>query len=176
MFDPTVFENLKVVAEGAVYDLDLVGQIVVTNRKDQVDLAKLSRHYAVTFRKSDRGENSVQGELRIDVDAHNLSAEILEKADDEIGCSVEVVFYTTRINNIEQDCMAIQTVLFSVWGTRPSITQELSFFYNDENMKQLSNTILLKFDRKIAEAQVEDLPVIVDHMVESIDQLNKLIK
>lgn len=173
MFDPTIFENLKVVAEGAVYDLDLSSQIVVTNRMDQVDLAKLSRHYAITFRKSDKRIDSVHGELRIDVDAHDLSAEILEKEDDELGCSVEVLFYTS-IKHIEQDCLEIQTALHTVWGNRPRITQELSFFYNDDNANNLVNKIRLKFDRKITEAQVEDLPVMVDYMVESIDLLNTL--
>ncbi|WP_017755390.1 hypothetical protein [Calidifontibacillus oryziterrae] len=175
MFDPTIFENLKVVAEGAVYDLDLIGQIVVTNRVDQVDLAKLSRHYSITFRRADVSQNSVQGKLQIDVGAHDLSSEILEKdiEDNDLGCTVEVTFFT-KVNDIENDCSAIQLSLLTIWGNRPSITQQLSFFYEDRT-KQLSNSICLKFDRKIAEAQVGDLPIIVDHMVESIDRLNEIL-
>ncbi len=34
MFDPTAFDNLKVIVEGAVYDFDLHGDILVTDRKD----------------------------------------------------------------------------------------------------------------------------------------------
>ena len=59
MFDPTIFDNLKVVAEGAVYDLDLQGEILITNRIDQVDLATLSRYYAITFRKINQKETPV---------------------------------------------------------------------------------------------------------------------
>ena len=32
MFDPTIYENLKVVFEGAVYDLDLDGHLTVGDR------------------------------------------------------------------------------------------------------------------------------------------------
>lgn len=49
MFDPTVFDNLKTVLEGAVYDLDLEGVILVINRNDLVDLAHFSRTYKITF-------------------------------------------------------------------------------------------------------------------------------
>jgi hypothetical protein len=33
MFDPTAYDNKKVVTEGAAYDLDLEGQIRVVDRK-----------------------------------------------------------------------------------------------------------------------------------------------
>ncbi|MDF0725751.1 hypothetical protein PY093_03360 [Cytobacillus sp. S13-E01] len=39
MFDPTIFDNLKVVIEGEVYDLDLTGDFLVTNRSDSIDIA-----------------------------------------------------------------------------------------------------------------------------------------
>lgn len=47
MFDPTAFDNLKVIVEGAVYDFDLHGDILVTDRKDMMDLASLSRIYHI---------------------------------------------------------------------------------------------------------------------------------
>ncbi|WP_102346481.1 hypothetical protein [Bacillus sp. Marseille-P3661] len=173
MFDPTIYENLKVVAEGAIYDLDLIGQILVTDRVDQVDLARLSRFYSITFRKATKGENSVHGALCIYVDVHDLASEIMEKADDTIGCNIEIVF-TTKVHNIDNDCESINLILQNVWGNRPSITQQLSFIY-DQDVNQLKNRIILNFDRKIAEAQVGDIPVMVDHMVESIDRLNELL-
>ncbi|QNG61538.1 hypothetical protein H4O14_08705 [Bacillus sp. PAMC26568] len=41
MFDPTAFDNLKVVLEGEIYDADLEGIIEVIKRKDIVDLQQL---------------------------------------------------------------------------------------------------------------------------------------
>ncbi len=174
MFDPTIFDNLKVVAEGAIYDLDLKGEILITNRRDQIDLAKLSRYYAVTFRKMDKEDNTVHGELRINAGVYDLSAEILEKGDESIGCHVEAVFFMTIIDP-KKDCVAIQSVLLEIWGDRPSIAQEISYNYDSYNSVKLKNTIILKFDRKIGEAQVDDLPIMVEYMIESIDQLNELM-
>lgn len=174
MFDPTIFDNLKVVAEGAVYDLDLAGEILITNRMDQIDLAKLSRYYAVKFRKKDKGEDSVHGELRIFAGVRDLSAEIMEyPVDQSIGCNIEIVFFTT-VKDKKKDCEATQSVLLDVWGNRPSITQKISFPYDPDAPVKMDNTIYLNFDRKIGEAQVDDLPIMVDYMIESIDHLNEI--
>lgn len=173
MFDPTIFDNLKVVAEGAVYDLDLQGEILVTNRVDQVDLASLSRKFSITFREAGQEENSVHGELRIYAGAHDLSAEILGNDIQTIGCYIEVVFFV-NIQHVEEDCELIRLTLLDIWGNPPTITQKVSFAYTPEQPKEWMDTIILKFERKIGEAQVDDLPVIVDYMVESIDRLNGL--
>ncbi|MBR8645431.1 hypothetical protein KEH51_18565 [[Brevibacterium] frigoritolerans] len=47
MFDPTAFENMKVVLEGAVYDRDFIGDILVINRDDIVNLSTMSRSYKI---------------------------------------------------------------------------------------------------------------------------------
>ncbi|HHY73487.1 MAG TPA: hypothetical protein GX497_09730 [Bacillus bacterium] len=174
MFDPTIFDNLKVVAEGAVYDLDLQGEIVIMNRTDQIDLATLSRYYAITFRAINQAEDSVHGELRIYAGVDDLAAEILEKADESIGCYIEVVF-STSIDQLEEDCEAIWHVLLEIWGNRPTVTQKVSFDYVPGQAARLVDTIILKFARKIGEAQADDLPVIVDYMVQSIDRLNEIL-
>ncbi|NSL51021.1 hypothetical protein [Calidifontibacillus erzurumensis] len=176
MFDPTVFDNLKVVAEGAVYDLDLQGVILITNRCDQVDLAKLSRYFALTFRMADQGIESVHGELRLKAEIADLASEILETQADETmyGCTVEVVFFTS-IHHPEDDCPFIQQNLLELWGNRPIITQKLSYFYKHSLPKRWKNTITLNFARKIGEAQADDLQVIVSLMVASIDRLNEVL-
>ena len=43
MFDPTAYENMRVVLEGIFYDKDLSGEILVIDRNDIVNTAKLSR-------------------------------------------------------------------------------------------------------------------------------------
>lgn len=55
MFDPTAYENIKVILEGLVYDYDLSGQIKVIERNDLVNLADLSRNFNMSFiHKRDR--------------------------------------------------------------------------------------------------------------------------
>jgi hypothetical protein len=41
MFDPTAFDNMKVVLEGALYDLDIMGEIIITDRNDLFNTAKM---------------------------------------------------------------------------------------------------------------------------------------
>lgn len=62
MFDPTIFDNWKVVAEGAVYDLDREGEAEVIDRKDLVDLAGLSRSFHIAIRLP---EGNCRAELRL---------------------------------------------------------------------------------------------------------------
>ena len=49
MFDPTAFENMKVVMEGIFYDKDLSGEIIILDRNDIMNIAKLSRTYDLSF-------------------------------------------------------------------------------------------------------------------------------
>ncbi|WJH34045.1 hypothetical protein N6H14_29460 [Paenibacillus sp. CC-CFT747] len=90
MFDPTIYENLKVVAEGAVYDLDLKGELLILGRSDRVELASMSRAYAIRFRLPDKPEASA--EFRLEADTYDLSAEILEKREAVPGCRLELFF------------------------------------------------------------------------------------
>ncbi|WP_455663148.1 hypothetical protein [Pradoshia sp.] len=60
MFDPTVFENLKVVTEGAFYDLDLSGELAVIDRHDYIDLAHMSRNYEIIVRYDADKEKHVE--------------------------------------------------------------------------------------------------------------------
>lgn len=59
MFDPTIYENVKVVLEGELYDRDLDGEITITNRSDLVDLATLSRTYVVAFEENSKVSSTI---------------------------------------------------------------------------------------------------------------------
>ncbi|MCU9613644.1 hypothetical protein OEV98_08730 [Caldibacillus lycopersici] len=60
MFDPTAYENIKVVLEGIVYENDLQGEILVIERNDLVNLADLSRSFNITFTHKDDIQHKVQ--------------------------------------------------------------------------------------------------------------------
>lgn len=49
MFDLIVFDNLKVIVEGVVYDFDLYGDIFVIDWKDMMDFVLLSCIYYILF-------------------------------------------------------------------------------------------------------------------------------
>lgn len=88
MFDPTIYDNIKVVLEGAVYDLDLDGKILITRREDLVDLSSMSRTYAIEFaRKMDKPSKA---EINLHVHLSDLAAEILENPTAKPGCTLTI--------------------------------------------------------------------------------------
>ena len=60
MFDPTIFDNMKVILEGYVYDLDFAGKIVVTGRMDRIEMSTMSRTYGIRFKEQGDGECSAE--------------------------------------------------------------------------------------------------------------------
>lgn len=179
MFDPTIFENLKVVIEGAIYDLDLSGKILITGRVDRVDLAMMSREYRIQFRIQNGGK--ALAELRLFAGVADLAAEILEAKNEIPGCRIEVCFFTT-VTQIETDCEQIELKLKSIWGDRPEIKQILTFEYTPHDLMDLSpdplyhNRITLNFGRKIDENQTDDMIHLVHHMHQSARFLDKLLE
>ncbi|WP_128894071.1 hypothetical protein [Longirhabdus pacifica] len=53
MFDPTVFDNLKVIVEGTVYDAEVDKQIKILDREDHVNIANMSRMFRISFQLHD---------------------------------------------------------------------------------------------------------------------------
>ena len=50
MFDPTVYDNLKVAFENYLYDLDNLDESIhITHRKDQLEMASMSREFILQF-------------------------------------------------------------------------------------------------------------------------------
>jgi len=173
MFDPTIFDNIKVVLEGAVYDLDFEGQIVVTGRIDRVELSTMSRTYAVRF--IEQGRDECSAEVRLSADISDLAAELLQMKHRAPGCSLAVTF-ERRVRD-EEDCLEIGHTLEEIWNGRPSIRQELSFDYRpDVRPNGFRNRVRLEFDRKLDEGQIEDFPELLRHVVRSLKALNRMEK
>ncbi|GAA3404567.1 hypothetical protein ACFFNY_27090 [Paenibacillus hodogayensis] len=166
MFDPTIYENLKVVFEGAVYDLDLDGQIVVIHRADLMDLAAMSRSYAIRFRLKD-GHSSA--EIRLSAGLTDLAGEKLEWRNARPGCGLEIVF-SLMLRNPVTACRNIQDILQQIWDIGTAVVQTLSFRYGDDGSR-CHNEIAVRFDRKIGESQVSDIPDLLEHTVRTLRQL-----
>lgn len=166
MFDPTIYENLKVVLEGAVYDIDLEGQIVVIHRSDLFDLAVMSRSYAVRFRLKD-GRSSA--EIHLSAGLVDLAGEKLEWRNALPGCKLEIRFFLTLRNPVTA-CKNIQDILEQIWETDTAIVQTLSFRYGDDG-SLCHNEIGVRFDRKIGEGQVGDISDLLEHTVRTLRQL-----
>ncbi|MFX3635585.1 MAG: hypothetical protein ACE3L7_04940 [Candidatus Pristimantibacillus sp.] len=172
MFDPTIFENLKVAFENEVYDLDNLDQrIHITNRIDTMEMSVLSREFAIQFALVNLRE--VTAEIRLDASLKDLAAEILELPGETPGCSLRVRFYMA-IKDVSIQCKQIEDILQGIWSSELPATQTLSFIYSEENTSY-RNVVELKFKRRISEDQMEDIPNLVEHILQSLAELNKVI-
>lgn len=165
MFDPTVFDNLKVVLEGAIYDLDLDGEIHVTNRTDLLDLASMSRRFSMQFQTQGCDHPYPVAEISLFSSMKDFATELIDGDDKRAGCVMEINFYSI-INDYEEDCKKIEEALTDIWGRRPFINQEVSFKY--KRKKRLLNKTNLNFERKINEEQIGDLKGIIDYALQSL--------
>lgn len=170
MFDPTVYDNLKVVLEGAVYDQDLEGDITISNREDLVDLAKLRRVYRAEFHL--KGFNEQKAMIELAADLTQLSSELLHQ-NEQAGCDVKI-YFKIPIHDPQSTCPEIHSLLKDVWEGRPAIEQKISYRYPNID-KRYSNFIILDFKRRITEDQTNDLNSITTYTIESLKKLKDLV-
>ncbi|NEW06502.1 hypothetical protein GK047_10815 [Paenibacillus sp. SYP-B3998] len=168
MFDPTIFDNVKVVLEGAVYDLDLEGQILITRRVDLIDLSSMSRTYAIEFAK--KTSLPSRAEINLHVHLSDLAAEILEHTSAAPGCTLTVKLFT-KVINPEMECPEIEKQIGSIWEHRPQMTQQLSYIYGINEVKY-DNQITLSFGRKIDESHIDDFANLIACAADSLDWLD----
>jgi uncharacterized protein YlaN (UPF0358 family) len=177
MFDPTIYENLKVVIEGVVYDRDLQGTFLVTHRKDLIDISTMSRSYMIEFMQKNGGE--VLAEIRLHADLLDLAAEILEISDKQVpGCRLEVEF-RTKLEDIQKEGKEVQSALREIWGEDITMIQHISYILNDCTAHDIptevvESRITLDFNRKIDEDQLHDMEELMDHIHRSLLKLNQL--
>ncbi|WP_342417906.1 hypothetical protein NST83_08790 [Paenibacillus sp. FSL R10-2782] len=171
MFDPTVFDNLKVAMENAVYDLDnLDSRIEITQRIDRLEMSVMSREFAIQFRLTERP--GVTAEIRLNADLNNLAAEILGIEDQIPGCVLLLSFYM-EIREIETQCSQIEDLLTQIWKPDLRPLQTLSFVYG-EKAATYQNKIDLRFSRQINEDQMEDIPELLEHILLTLTELHKV--
>lgn len=193
MMDPTIYENIKVVIEGVIYDLDLEGSLYVSRRSDQIDLSSLSRSYTIQFKHRSAHESAdyknddvlkeqlskeVFAEMRLYAGLKDLATEILElKSEDQPGCRLEIAFMT-KVTDVKKAAQLIRETLSEVWGADVSIRQKISYTFMDKSQEnhELSpylNEVTLDFKRKINEEQVEDIERLMEHIMRSLQILNQ---
>lgn len=170
MFHPTIFENLKIAFENRIYDLDsLDGKIDILNRLDRMDFAIMKRDFAIRFALL--GEPDVTVEVVLEASLKELADEILENERAHPGCALRLRF-RKRIEETEKTCKEITKELEKIWEDDVEIKQTLSHELNDKTGEL--DTILVKFKPKLDEEHIPEIPEFLDHVLESLEALNKL--
>lgn len=171
MYDPTIFENLKVAFENHLYDLDnLDEKITIINRVDRIDLAILARDFAIQFKLVNQPD--VTAEIVLQASVKELAGEILEVHGGNLGSTLSVRF-TKTVQNVTIQCPQIEQALNAIWETDIQLKQTLSFVHGQQASSYL-NSIDLIFKSKINEEHMADIADLLDHVLESLDVLKRI--
>lgn len=181
MFHPLIFDNLRVVLEGAVYDRDLAGEIAVTERADVMDMASFQRVYRIAFRTADDADRPDAPAAVIELTASlaDIAGEQLSQPlADVIGCTIFVRF-TLPIRDVPRDSERVRALLHEVWGDRPHIVQTVSARLDEHRPGAwppdlFQNHVTLDFHRKIGEDNIPDMNGLVEHTVRSLFRLGAI--
>lgn len=170
MYDPTIFDNLKVAFENHVYDLDNMERLIdITNRRDRMDFSIMARDFSIQFKLV--GQQNSKAEIVLKASLQDLSAEILEKPGMKPGCKLILKFYK-RVQQVNEQCRKIEEELKTIWEDQ-KITQQLSFVYEKDPTSYL-NVIEVAFNHKINEDHMGDIGEFLDHVLETLDVLNEI--
>ncbi|MBE9917646.1 hypothetical protein G8C92_26885 [Paenibacillus donghaensis] len=167
MFDPTIFDNLKVAFENQLYDLDnLDGLIRITGRTDRLEMSVMSREFAIRFELA--AAPGIFAEIRLEASLADLAAEILELKGESPGCALRIGFGMTGVR-AETDCEKIGQILQEIWPGIP-LVQTLSRVYGQAS-DVYDNAAELRFGRKINEEQMQDISELITHALRTLEEL-----
>ncbi|MDW0117643.1 hypothetical protein QTL97_11905 [Sporosarcina thermotolerans] len=171
MYDPTVFENLKVAFENKIYDLDTIDrEVTIRNRSDLMDFATLTRKLSIQFTLLH--QKDVSAEVVLQTSLQDLADEILETPDKDPGCSLTLHF-TKSVQQVDEQCRQIEEALNVIWENDIKVTQTLSFEYGDESPGYL-NLIEVKFNTKINEEHMQEIPDFLHSVLLTLGVLNSI--
>ncbi|UOF89962.1 hypothetical protein LSG31_19165 [Fodinisporobacter ferrooxydans] len=90
MFDPTIFDNLKIVLEGELYDQERNGMIHLLGRNDWLDLASFRRSFQMQMFYVSLPE--IQISIHLSSELKDFATELLKAvADERPGCIMQVI-------------------------------------------------------------------------------------
>ncbi len=165
MFDPTIFDNLKTVVEGAVYDLDTNDELIaIIDRSDIVDLAKFTRTYALSFQL--RHAHQLTCTISLEMTLQHIANELLHEDVTNAGCTVTVSF---SFSATHVDCQAVEQALKRIWGEQRTVIQTLTYTYPKH--ERYTHQVTIDFERTINESHVDDLLQMIPYIIRSLEQL-----
>lgn len=169
MFDPTAFENMRVVMDGIFYDKDLSGEIIIVDRNDFINTAKLSRSYDLSFQLPSAKKEKVTCKFTLSAGLENLTAELLQISDDLAGCTAKIEFIVQHLYS-EPLFLHIEELLSDIWGSKRGIS--LTVCRNSiKSHEKVLYTGTISFNRIIQEDQLEDLTEMTDYMLMTLEKL-----
>jgi hypothetical protein len=158
MFDPTAYENLKVVLQGALYELELSGSLKITDRKDIIDLASLERRYSLTVSNPAKDNVSVTVTLSAGIKEWNAEA---QPSDIGMPGAWLQVFYQSEGEHFSDETA---NRLEEWWGPE----RTLDWTEIKSSIKPLQHICKVTFNRIITEEMVDDLEEVAVYIENSL--------
>ena len=169
MFDPTIYDNLRVVLEGALYDLDEQGRLAVTGREDLVDLATMSR----TFRMAvEQPEGASRAIVELSSGLLDFAGELrqLRLANEVPGCTLDLVFLLPVL--LADLWQTLDQTLQDVWGETADIIHERVSVLGAGDVGG-HYRIIMRFRGKIDEDNMDDIEPLLEHVVSTLEHLEQ---
>jgi len=168
MFDPTIFENWKVVVEGAIYDLDREGRIEVVSRQDLVDLAGLSR----TFRMSAQFPGGhTEAELILTSELSDFVGEWFHlRVDGDRAPGIRFAVKLTLPGERIRDAAGTHEFLQTLWGGGVEITHRVQIRVDPHTAASddSSYCIMISYLDTWNEDRIEELPSLTEKWLASL--------
>lgn len=173
--DPTIFDNLKVVLEGSLYDLDREGRLRVADRADLVDLASMQRLFRMGF-VLPQEPRRVYGEVEISSELLDFAAEWKRLHTIEEKPGVRVWLRFTLEHGLLEEAMIrrVHEEMKLRWEAS-DLSHTLEKTMTPETGQEESRYICtLVFRDKIDEDNAGEIPLLLEHVRKTMIWLDTL--
>jgi hypothetical protein len=154
---------MKVVLDGAAYDLDMSGEAVIKGRKDLVDLASMSRTFIIRIALTHF--SNVSAEIRVDSTLEHLAAELLPPAGHLDQGAYVTIEFSWRV--LQNQVSLYSPVIKQLWGP-DRMYEEIEMVSSQDGAK---SAIIVSFNRLFTEAMMDDLLDVLHHVVKTLQKL-----
>ncbi|MFC0188586.1 hypothetical protein ACFFJY_09825 [Fictibacillus aquaticus] len=171
MFHPSVYDNLKVVLEGAVYDADFEEKILISGRSDLMDMATAVRQYKVSFKLRESSEEII-GHVSISSSLEALYQEKIKDRPENAGCLLEYSI-ALPVEDIDIECADIQKVLQNRYGHSADVQQHLSYQFGKPRGKY-NNLVTIRYRQEVGEDEIPFLENSLPLFFEALEEICKM--
>ncbi|WAA13271.1 hypothetical protein [Fervidibacillus halotolerans] len=169
MFDPTAYENLKVVIEGLMYEYDLNGEITILERNDLVNLADMSRSFEIQFIHHKDLRRLLYGKVELVASFKQLAAEWI-LTNEQPGARLLFRFCVHEERN---EILKKRMLKYIKETYMPQFHYHWKEVKDSEGNSQFE-IIVEKFN-PVTEDSIDDLPSIIDMSIESLQVIFEML-
>ncbi|WP_274363616.1 hypothetical protein [Paenibacillus thermotolerans] len=175
MFDPTAFDNWKVVVEGAFYDADREGAIVVVGREDLIDLAGMSRSFRIS---ASLPGQSARAELRLFSGLEDFTAERHAASLNEEPPGIRMELLLTLPGERVKDIAAIHGSIESLWFPDAEIRHSLTVSVDPAQPQAAASpegseyAVAMTFCNKWGEDRLSDIDELLRRLIETLQSVS----